>query len=617
MICRCYSGPVAAIDFGRLLVDIRHGGGPYRVPDFGRVSDETRAFASLPSADEVVCSDSIDVDITGAQLLALGSGGGVDWALELSKNGDDLQNRLIPRCGVQMAVVKVSGAMGWCAAVKVGNVQMVASPQQLQIMQQISDGVFSKGDYLTPDSAESEDEDEDEDEPLFKSSDTVELAPELFPPPMLSSNTFVVHFPAITMVALDDRYAKLVSAQITQLQLAGHWSDMPKVCFGLQQFKLLHVPDNRILAQSVVSPATAGGGCPSDEPIESLAVIKYEQTNSLTDANEVEHGLEFRFADFEAAWYPDVVEKLHRLYVLQPAPSVVPPLPPSLLTHGLVLEPLEGLEPEPEPEPDSIGTFRVLHAMMVREGLEMDTPPAGQLEIGSVITGLAEGISSKSRTKRIRCYAGWVSLRATDGTLLLEKISKGGLGAREQMDTPPDPESPRKDTADTTVAWRRRLSIDNRRGMVMTFNVRASLAGFTLQLYLKERLKFSFCLRTMVLEHCYRGPGVHTTTAELQSMSLEDTRAGSFYPTIVGLLSDEVASLITFKFVSDGHSPRQQKLGSEHRIKRSATVQFSPMQLVLDHAVLTDLVGYFEDGVSNLCVATPISPTQLRTLHPR
>ena len=106
--CSVDRGPCAALDFGRLEVDVHHGGQypPPEYPDIEGISERSNGLIQLPKGSDVHFSSTVRVKMSGMQLLV--SEKSVNWTPELAQQDNDL--RLVPKCTVSIELSAFPGA---------------------------------------------------------------------------------------------------------------------------------------------------------------------------------------------------------------------------------------------------------------------------------------------------------------------------------------------------------------------------------------------------------------------------------------------------------------------------------------------------------------------------
>ena len=81
----------------------------------------------------------------------------------------------------------------------------------------------------------------------------------------------------------------------------------------------------------------------------------------------------------------------------------------------------ESLSKSNGPPPEgSVVAYTVTFKSIIRSGISPKSTQVGTAEVGEAITVLESGISSTG-VARVKCDRGWLSVRATDGTVLLQE----------------------------------------------------------------------------------------------------------------------------------------------------------------------------------------------------
>lgn len=534
--CSDDSGPAIAVDFGRLQIAAGFGNGPFPPPKFGKQCHSIQ----YPDADTEFCN-YFNVEMTGAQMVLCKSAVGVDWSCELVKAND--RDRMMRECGVKVAIVSTS-ARHWCCAIDVGSVFLVASPLQCQLLQSICVGIDNSYSRSS-----------------FTSSGLADASPtQLSRVHAALSYTTVVNIvsvdcPMVQCLLVDAARSELCTVTMSGFRLAVQCSKRLKLFCALTSCNVTYIPEDIIMVQSIVREDASSGRASSRE----LVTIKYEECAGTADSGE--HRFDLSFAEIRASWHPEIVLLLHT--------NIDAALAAMKAAH---LEPRVGPDLEPEPEPQcgntysswEIKEYRVLHRCVVRRESRMDSQKCGELEVDQIISAL-NTVTLPSGVVRICCSVGWISQDATDGTILVEPVSKH---------VPTESQS--------TVA------------------VYASVVGLTLDLCNGSETKFRFDLRTMEWSHHWTASGCHSTTAELQHLSILQLGRCTRYPTVLGLLEEQAASLICFHFECNGPAsvrvPSQGRHMNRKERRRRMVIKLSPMQLVYEHDTVAELIEYFASG---------------------
>ena len=580
--CHVADGPCAVLDLGRLEVDIHHGG-QYPSPDItdiGNLSQRSDGSIQLPSADTVFDS-AIKVKMSGMQLLANASA--VDWARELALRTSD--SGLVSKCTVN---VDISAAQwGWCARANTGSLCFEATPSQWDVLQDVRTRIQAarRMSGLSPIRR-------------TRSQRISSLARKATPRATRTvASTLIVVCPRSRCVILEEDRTGMLSASMDELVIAANIGSLQHIFCAIRRFSITYKPEQPIereIVRCVVDP---------DNATEDLVVLQYER--STDDVRKADHVINFQVAEIIAEWHFDIMMQLKNVLHRQAAPFT---------------EFQSGLAPEPEPEPEmhmepqsrllenvltgtGKRTYRLMHDAVARQGVELESPRQKHVQRGTVVEVL-ETATTRGHMQRVRCGEGWLSVRASDGTLLLSPTSTVAIPAKRSSNVAGSLDS--EQSVEKSCVPETEMQDDT-----LLVHMNGIFRGFTARMFKDDRQQYSFQLQEGSLEHQFQQSGVYRTVFTLTRCLIEDVgHSETLYPTILGPPDDIDATLIIVTLVAGDDWPRGRFSGSqpqssrnrggrEHeQTQRKATIKLSPMKVVYIKEVVDEIREYIRSALA-------------------
>ena len=588
--CSIDDGPCAALDFGRLEVDVNHGG-QYSAPDFTDLNDISKrsdGTIQLPSISDTF-DTAIKVKMSGMQLLL--SDGPVDWARELALQSSDLG--LVPKCTVS---VEISGVQGvWCTRVNAGAVCFEATARQWYTFQEVHSGIMSTREVSG--------------DPKVRKSRAQKMflisrkAKPRGTRQVISTLMFVC--PRGRCVLLGEDRTRMLSATMDKLVVAANIGSSQNAFCSIRSVGIVYrpeQPEERLIARCIVDAESA---------TEDLVVIQYAR--SAQKDREADHVVSFQVAEIKAEWHLDIIlqvkNAIHFDGMPEPEPEPEPDLSPTTGAAEARGRRQNLLEAEPESmtessDSTSLGMFRLMQECLVRQGVEMESPPKASLKRGTIVE-LLEMSRTRSHMQRARCEEGWLSVRASDGELLLCPTATRAPTASSRPAAPQSPEDPKVDESIPAPA-----DEDDDDGALL-IHAQGVFRGFTAVLFKDGQQQYSLQMQEGSVEHLYLCEGVHRTVSTLHGLSILDVgHPETRYGTILGPPEDVDASLITVEMESGGDwhrgkrppgavSPsRSRETSDDQRGERNATIKLSPMRLVYIKETVDDIRAYIRSALA-------------------
>ena len=590
--CGADDGPCAALDFGRLEVDVNHGG-QYSAPDFTDLNDISKrsdGSIQLPSVSDTFDS-AIKVKMSGMQLLL--SDRPVDWARELALQSSDLG--LVPKCTMS---VEISGAQGaWCTRVNAGAVCFEATARQWYTFQEVHSGIMSTREVSGG-------------KVKISRAQKMLLISRKAKPRATRQVTSTLMFvcPRGRCVLLGEDRTRILSAAMDELVVAANIGSSQKAFCAIRSVSIVFRPDQpeeRLIARCIVD---------EDSTTEDLVVIQY--TRSTQKDREADHVVIFKVAEIVAEWHLDIMLQVKNTihfdskYEPEPEPELEPEpddVSPTTGTAEARERRQKRLRSEPaSADTTSLGMFRLMQDCGVRQGVEMESPSKAPLKRGTIVE-LLEMSRTRSHTQRARCAEGWLSVRSSDGTMLMcptatrsPRASSSSAAAPQSLAEEPkvDESIPVPDDEDE----------DDDALLIRAHGV---FRGFTAVLFKDGQQQYSLQMQEGSLDHLYLCEGVHRTVSTVTKLSILDVgHPETRYPTILGPPGDVDASLITVEMESGGDwhrgkrpagalSPsRSRETSDDQREQRKATIKLSPMRLVYIKETVDDIRAYIQSALA-------------------